>query len=81
MPEPVVQVTGPMLERFEEVLTPEALRFLGLLESTFGARRRELLAAREVRQAAISAGANLDFLPETAAIRAGDWSEIGRAHV
>ena len=26
MPEPVVQVTGPMLERFEEVLTPEALR-------------------------------------------------------
>jgi len=73
MPEPVVQITGPMLERFEEVLTPEALRFLGLLESTFGARRRELLAAREVRQAAISAGANLDFLPETAAVRAGDW--------
>jgi malate synthase len=73
MPEPVVQVTGPMLERFEEVLTPEALRFLGLLESTFGAQRRELLAARDVRQAAISAGANLDFLPETAAVRAGDW--------
>ena len=73
MPDPTVQVTGPMLERFEEVLTPEALRFLGLLESTFGARRRELLAARQVRQAAISAGANLDFLPETAAVRAGDW--------
>jgi len=76
MPEPVVHVAGPTLERFEEVLTPEALRFLGLLESTFGARRRELLAARAVRQAAISAGANLDFLPETAAVRAGDWKVV-----
>lgn len=73
MPEPTVQVTGPMLERFDQVLTPEALRFLGALETQFGARRRKLLAAREARYEAIAAGTNLDFLPETTAVRAGDW--------
>ena len=70
---PRVDVRGLMLDRFDEILTPEALAFLGLLESRFGARRRELLAARQVRQQAISAGANLAFLPETEAVRAGDW--------
>ena len=73
MPEPEVRVTGPMLDRFDQILTPEVLQLLGQLESQFGARRRELLAAREVRQAAIIAGADLDFLPETKAIRDGDW--------
>lgn len=73
MPEPEVRVTGPMLDRFDQILTPEALSLLGQLESQYGARRRELLAARAVRQDAITAGANLDFLPETKAIRDGDW--------
>ena len=68
-----VEVLGPMQPRFEEVLTPEALAFLGLIESTFGARRRELLAAREARQVAISDGADLGFLPETEDIRSSDW--------
>jgi malate synthase len=73
MPDPEVRVTGPMLDRFSEILEPQALRLLGALETQLGARRRELLAAREVRQEAISAGAMLDFLPETRAIREGDW--------
>ena len=57
-----------------EVLTDEAVRFLVELERRFGPTRRELLAARQARQARLDAGELPDFLPETAAVRAGDWS-------
>ena len=36
-----VEVTGPMHERYDEVLTPEALGFLADLHRTFDARRRD----------------------------------------
>ena len=73
-PLPGVEIRGPMLERFDEVLTPAALEFLGRLETELGARRKELLAMRDERQRAISGGANFDFLPETEHIRTGEWS-------
>jgi malate synthase len=73
-PSPQVEVRGPMLERLDEVLTPQALEFLGRLESELGARRRELLAKREELQKAISAGAMLHFLPETEHVRMGEWT-------
>ncbi|MFI6325803.1 malate synthase A [Nonomuraea sp. NPDC050556] len=57
-----------------EILTPEALEFVATLEREFGARRLELLEARQVRQAELSAGGTLDFLPETKAVRDGDWT-------
>ncbi|MBI2777256.1 MAG: malate synthase A [Chloroflexi bacterium] len=62
-------VAGPDVPGRAEILTPAALEFLGELERAFGARRRELLAMRESRAAGIRAGAELGFLPETAAIR------------
>lgn len=68
-----VEITGPMLDRFEEVLTPEALAFVARLHREFDARRLELLDARQARQAELSAGGTLDFLPETKAVREGDW--------
>ncbi|MEO3856089.1 malate synthase A [Acrocarpospora sp. B8E8] len=68
-----VEIKGPMLERFDEILTPEALAFVATLQREFDARRLELLDARQVKQAGLSAGGTLDFLPETAEIRAGDW--------
>src|SRR5262245_9050391 len=55
------------------VLTPDALAFVGALEQRFGARRRELLAARRARQARLDAGERPDLLAEAAAVRAGDW--------
>jgi malate synthase len=58
-----------MHDRFEQVLTPEALEFLAALQREFGARRSELLATRAQRQAEIDAGGSLDFPPETAAVR------------
>ncbi|MEP6797079.1 MAG: malate synthase A, partial [Lapillicoccus sp.] len=69
-----VQVTGPMGPRFDEVLTDEALAFLADLHRRFDGRRRELLAARDERYAALAAGGTLDFLPETQAVRDGEWS-------
>jgi malate synthase len=44
------------------------------LHRRFDARRRELLAARQDRQARFDAGELPDFLPETADVRAGDWT-------
>jgi malate synthase len=64
-----VEVRGPVRERFEEVLTPDALEFLAALQRRFGARRDELLAARRRWQADIDAGASLGFLPQTAQVR------------
>lgn len=56
-----------------EILTDEALSFIEELEKRFGVRRKELLAAREAVQADLDAGGSLDFLEDTADIRAGDW--------
>ncbi len=58
----------------ERVLTPAAVDFLAQLHRGFDARRRQLLVAREERQARFDAGERPDFLPETAGIRDGEWS-------
>jgi hypothetical protein len=69
-----VEILGPVAPEHEAILTPEALAFLADLHRRFDGRRRELLAAREERQAAIDAGEELlRFLEETAAVRDGDW--------
>ena len=60
--------------RYAELLTPEALAFVALLERRFGPERRRLLELRKERQAQIDRGELPDFLPETADIRAGDWT-------
>ena len=58
----------------DEILAPDALAFLADLQSTFGPRREALLGARRDRQAPIDAGAELDFDPATADLRAADWT-------
>jgi malate synthase len=57
-----------------EILSDEAVAFVADLNRRFRPRRNELLAARAARRAEIAAGGTLDFLPETADIRAGDWT-------
>jgi malate synthase len=64
-----VEIAGPAGSRYDEILTPEALDLVALLHRELGQRRHELLAARARRQEELSAGAMLDFLPETEAIR------------
>ncbi|KZT22592.1 malate synthase [Neolentinus lepideus HHB14362 ss-1] len=53
-----------------QILTEEALTFLAALHRTFEPTRQALLAAREDAQRRFDSGVPLDFLPETAHIRA-----------
>jgi len=69
-----LRITAPVSPEFAEILTPETLAFLATLEREFGARREELLQRRVARQAELDAGRRYDFLPETASVRAAEWS-------
>jgi malate synthase len=69
-----LELNGPMEAGFEEILTPDALEFVAELQHRFGSRRRDLLEARARRRARLRAGEMLDFLPDTRAIREGDWT-------
>ena len=68
-----IVVTGPDVERSEEMLTAEALGFLAELQREFVARRNELLEARRRRRDEVSRTHRLDFLDETREIRESDW--------
>ncbi|RZV42482.1 MAG: malate synthase A [Acidimicrobiia bacterium] len=68
-----VQINGPMEERFDEILTPEAVAFVADLHDTFNARRRGLLSLRHDRERRLDEGGALGFLPETREIRYSDW--------
>ena len=72
-----VEITGPVRDRYEQILTPDALEFLAGLHRAFDARRRELLERRAERAAELAAGAMLDFLDETKDVREGDWRVAG----
>jgi len=64
-----VEIAGPSGSRYDEILTPEALDLIAVLHRELGQRRLDLLAARVERQQELSAGAMLDFLTSTEAIR------------
>ena len=59
-----VKVTGPMFRAYEEILTPEAIRFAAKLAKNFQARRDELLEKRQVNWAEIKAGKLPTFLQD-----------------
>ena len=68
-----VEIKGPVEGRFEEVLTPDAIQLVARLHREFDSTRRELLQARQERQAELDAGGTLDFPDSTREIREGDW--------
>ena len=61
------------IEGADFVLTDDALEFVATLDRQFHLRRDELLKTRAAKRAEIARTGQLDFLPETAQIRAGDW--------
>ncbi|MEN9609857.1 MAG: malate synthase [Bacteroidota bacterium] len=71
---PQMCVKGAFSENFATILTPDALQFLTELHLKFNPRRRALLNLRLERQKRIDAGELPDFLPETAPIRAANWT-------
>jgi malate synthase len=70
---PGVEVRAPIEGRMAEVLTPEALAFVARLHRELQPIRAAVLRRRAERQVELDAGALPDFLPETRAIREGDW--------
>ncbi len=69
-----IEIQAEVTPEFAEILTPEAMSFVATLARAFEARREELLAKREQRQAELDAGKKPDFLAETAHIRQGTWT-------
>ena len=57
----------------DRILTPPAVAFVEDLVRRFRPRIDELLERRRAAQARFNAGARPDFLPDTAAVRSGDW--------
>ena len=68
-----VVVKGAMGDRFDEILTHDALAFVADLQRRFNETRKRLLALRIERQKRFDAGETPDFLAETRHIREGDW--------
>ncbi|MFH9413402.1 malate synthase A [Streptomyces rochei] len=78
-PSTLAIVDAEPLPRQEEVLTDAALAFVAELHRRFTPRRDELLARRAERRAEIARTSTLDFLPETAAVRADDSWKVAPA--
>src|SRR5881275_1864894 len=64
------KVIGQMAERFDEVLTPEAVAFVTDLQRAFGPTRLQLLERRQLRRQQAADTGKLDFLDETKDVRA-----------
>jgi malate synthase len=73
-----IELRGDAGGRRAEIVTDEALAFVAALQREFGARRTELLAAREARQRRLDAGELPDFLEETRTIREDDSWRVAR---
>lgn len=67
-----VNVLGRLTPQTRKILNKDATIFLAILHRTFNARRKALLERRQIRQAELDKGAQLDFLPETKHIREND---------
>lgn len=67
--EPHLEVTAPLGDRYDEILTPAALEFLARLHDRFAGPRHDLLAARLHQRVDAANGRDPRFLPETEWIR------------
>src|SRR6266705_6426599 len=66
-------IPSPTLEGFEEILTPDALAFVGDLVREFSPRLDVLLQKRILVHESLRTGTLPDFLDETREIRTSDW--------
>ncbi|MEG0380776.1 MAG: malate synthase A, partial [Kurthia sp.] len=69
-----IKILGEQNATTKDILTSDALQFIATLHQKFNERRLELLEARQQRQHELDHGGTLDFLEETAVVRAGDWT-------
>ena len=69
----VFEINAPMLDRFDEILTEDAIKFICMLQDKFGKTRLDLLNNRKHTQEQIDAGKFPNFLKETEDVRMGNW--------
>src|SRR5258705_389518 len=69
-----IEIRAPALPGAARVLTPAALSLIAKLHRTFESRRQDLLARRAARQREFDGGKFPDFNPETAPLRAKEWT-------
>lgn len=69
----IILTHTPDVAGAEGILTEDALAFVEQLHQRFTGTRDALLAARASSRRAASASGTMDFLPETADVRSGDW--------
>ena len=75
---PAIEVAGRVGERYDEILTPEALAFLAELHHRFSGRRHDRLADRMRRRYEIGNGRDPKFRDDTAHIREdAQWRVAG----
>ncbi|MFY9712542.1 MAG: malate synthase A [Microbacterium sp.] len=75
---PAIEITGPTRDRYDEILTPEAVAFLTELHHRFTNRRHDRLADRMRRRFEIGNGHDPSFRDDTAHIREdADWRVAG----
>ena len=67
-----VAIHGALNDQTRKILSKDAAVFLALLHRSFNERRKSLLQRRQLRQAELDKGVELDFLPETKHIREND---------
>ena len=71
-----IEIVGRHIDRQEEILTSNALALIEKLHKALNPKRLELLQQRKVRIDNIAKGIELDFLPETKAIREDDTWKV-----
>ena len=72
--EPFIRLTTDVSGQFQEILTPEALEFVGDLDRNFHWISSELIQRRHNRQKKLDSGEMPDFLPDTAHLRNDSWT-------
>jgi malate synthase len=68
-----IELRGDPTPHDDGVLTPRAVGFVAELARRFRPDIEAALVRRAARRARLAAGETLDFLPQTASVRAGDW--------
>ncbi|GAB3602816.1 malate synthase A [Microbacterium aureliae] len=75
---PTIEIAGPLRDRYDEILTAEAVTFLTELHARFSARRHDRLADRLRRRFEVGNGHDPQFRSDTAHIREDDeWRVAG----
>ena len=72
---PGIQLPLEQPNLYDRILTPQAVGFVAHLHRKYESRRRDLMAARLMRQARLDSGKEtFGFLPQTRSIREAEWT-------